>query len=237
MSKAEERDIEEPALPRRRAVPAKLDCGTPAPKYFQTPKQLFRAIYCEALDLIVSLIKDSCEQLLLKAAACKDAYKDEFQTVTSFYVSDFDPDFDPRELEAHLSTFTHNILCVENETLSNVLAYLRSLSSHQQQLLSQVIKLAKLILVMPATNASSKRSFSALHRVKTYLRTRLNHLMLLYVHKDKTSVLCMVEIANDFVRESKYRLGVFGKFFSSDLADVQATVREKSTQTKVSFLE
>ncbi|KAI0231102.1 hypothetical protein LSAT2_018529, partial [Lamellibrachia satsuma] len=59
----------------------------------------------------------------------------------------------------------------------------------------------KLILVMPATNASSKRSFSALRRIKTYLRTtmaRLNHLMLLYVHKDKTSVLCMVEIANDF---------------------------------------
>ena len=31
MSKAEERDIEEAALPRRRAVPGKLDCGTTAP--------------------------------------------------------------------------------------------------------------------------------------------------------------------------------------------------------------
>ncbi|KAI0207300.1 hypothetical protein LSAT2_008046, partial [Lamellibrachia satsuma] len=56
----------------------------------------------------------------------------------------------------------------------------------------------KLILVMPATNATSERSFSALRRVKTYSRTtktqaRLNHLMLLYVHKDKTSALCMVQ--------------------------------------------
>ena len=65
----------------------------------------------------------------------------------------------------------------------------------------------------------------------------LNHLMLLYVHKDKTSTLCVVEIVNDFVRESKYRLGIFGKCVSSDLANVQATVRDKSTQTKVSFLE
>ena len=32
---------------------------------------------------------------------------------------------------------------------------------------------------------------------------RLNHLMLLYVHNDKTSALCMAEIANDVVRESK----------------------------------
>ena len=46
---------------------------------------------------------------------------------------------------------------------------------------------------------------------------RLNHLMLLYVHKDKTSALCMVEIANDFVRKSKNRLGIFGKNFSSIL--------------------
>ena len=162
MSKAEERDIEEAALPRRRAVPGKLDCGTAAPEYFQTPKQLYRAIHYEALDLIVSLIKDrfdqrdynvymNCEQLHLKAAAGGDVYKDEFLTVTSFYGSDFDP----RELEAHLSTFTHNIPRVENVTLSNVLAYLRSLSSHQQQLLSQVIKLDKLILVMSATNATS----------------------------------------------------------------------------------
>ena len=175
----------------------------------------------------------NCEQLLLKAAVGGDVYKDEFQTVTSFYGSDFDL----RELEAHLSTFTHNIPRVENVTLSNVLVYLRSMSSHQQQLLSQVIKLAKLILVMSATNATSERSFSALRCIKTYPRTamteaRLNHLML-YVHKDKTSAVCMVEIANAFVRESKYRLGIFGKFVSSDLANVQATVKEKSTQTKV----
>ena len=66
---------------------------------------------------------------------------------------------------------------------------------------------------------------------------RLKHLMLLYVHKDKTSALCMVEIANNFVRESKYSLGIFGKYVSFNLANVQGTVREKSTQTKVSFLE
>ena len=79
MSKAEDIYIEDPALPRRRAVPAKLDCGTAAPEYFQTPKQLYRAIYYEAVDLIVSLLKDkfdqrdynvymNCQQVLLKAA-------------------------------------------------------------------------------------------------------------------------------------------------------------------------
>ena len=45
------------------------------------------------------------------------------------------------------------------------------------------------MLVMPATNAVSERSFSALKRVKAYQRSitgegRLNHLMLLHVHME-----------------------------------------------------
>ncbi len=65
-----------------------------------------------------------------------------------------------------------------------------------QLLLSEVVKLMKLILVMPATKATSERSFSALKRVKTYLRssmtqTRSNHLMLLHVHKEITDSVQM----------------------------------------------
>ena len=51
--------------------------------------------------------------------------------------------------------------------------------------------------VLPATTATAERSFSSLRRLKTYLRTtmssqRLNHLMILHVHKDSTeSLICM----------------------------------------------
>ena len=44
MSKAEDIYIEDPALPRRRAVPAKLDCGTAAPEYLQTSSCRFSKI-------------------------------------------------------------------------------------------------------------------------------------------------------------------------------------------------
>ena len=46
--------------------------------------------------------------------------------------------------------------------------------------------------------------------------------MMLYVYKDKASVLCMEVV--DFVLESKHRLGIFGKCVASDLANVQVTV-------------
>ena len=90
-----------------------------------------------------------------------------------------------------------------------------------RSLLSEVVKLITLILVMPATNATSERSFSALKRVKTFLRSsmkqsRLNHLVLLHVHKDITDNLDMIDCANDFVSANEHRQQVFGNFSSSN---------------------
>ena len=70
---------------------------------------------------------------------------------------------------------------------------------------------------MPATNATSEHSFSALRRVKSYLRSttsqqRLNNLMLLYVHKQHTDSLDELSVANEFVGESEHRLQAFGQF-------------------------
>ena len=85
-----------------------------------------------------------------------------------------------------------------------IMKYFKSTLPVYRTFYSEVIKLLKLILVMPATNAISERSFSALKRVKTYLRTtmtqrRLNHLMLLHVHIDKTDNIDLKEISDDFV--------------------------------------
>lgn len=46
---------------------------------------------------------------------------------------------------------------------------------------------------------------------------RLNHLMVLYVHKDLTDSLDLIRVANDFVSKSEQRLTMFGKFQPSDL--------------------
>ena len=75
----------------------------------------------------------------------------------------------------------------------------------------------KLLLVMPATNATSERSFSALRRVKTYLRTTmtqqcLNHLMVTHVHKTSTDSLDLTNVAREFVAGREGRLRMFGDF-------------------------
>ena len=53
-----------------------------------------------------------------------------------------------------------------------------------------MIKAAETLLVMPATNSISERSFSAMNRVKTYLRStttddRMSHLMVLHVQQER----------------------------------------------------
>ena len=72
-------------------------------------------------------------------------------------------------------------------SLSVIVDFLKTLSLSAREMFSEIVTLVKILLVIPATNASSERTFSALRRIKTYLRTtmtqaRLNHLMILHIH-------------------------------------------------------
>ena len=67
----------------------------------------------------------------------------------------------------------------------------------------------------------SERSFSALRRIKNYFRStmlqsRLNHLLLLHVHKDLTDSLDLVSVTNDFTSNSEHMQSYFGKFTIED---------------------
>ena len=106
--------------------------------------------------------------------------------------------------------------------MQDALDFMRTRKPPQREQLSEVCKLFQLLLVMPATNAESERAFSSLRRVKSYLRStmsqeRLNHLMVLHIHKDRTDSLNAIDIANDFVSGSDHRQQIFSKFKTSDL--------------------
>ena len=217
-------NIDEPALPRKRKRTVRYESGNAAPEFHTSIEGYYRQAYFEVLDVICSTIEDrfrqpgyqlysNLEQLLLKAV-CKENYSSEFDFVTKFY----GPDLNVHALEMQLQIFATNFIMEGKKTsIKDILKYLRNISSAQRALLSEICIIAKLILVMPATNAVSERSFSALRRVKTYLRstmkqTRLNHLMILHVHKDITDSLNLNDIGNEFVRCSEHRLSVFGHF-------------------------
>ena len=196
--KANRLQVNEPALPHRRKVPRRFEEGREdTHSYPSTPEYHYRKIYFEAIDLIVNCITDRfnqpgfliyqhVESLLLKAANCKE-YQSELKFVLEFYGSDLDGS----SLSTQLEVFSTTCKTKSQEVyrLSDMVKLFKSLTPSQIELMSQVCKAFKLLLVMPATNAVSERSFSALRRVKSYLRStmtqqRLNYLMVLHIHKD-----------------------------------------------------
>ena len=72
--------------------------------------------------------------------------------------------------------------------LSEMIALFQKVDNNKRMLVAEVIKLVKLILVMPATNVVNGRSFLSLKRMKTYLHSttannRLNHLLILLIRQ------------------------------------------------------
>ena len=150
-----------------------------------------------------------------------------------------DTDLQQYKLEAQLSLLPEVVQAMGNDTsrfdIADLLDFFQSLGNARKLLLSEICTLGKLMLVMPATNAVSERSFSALKRVKTYQSStmgegRLNHLMLLHVHKELADGIDMVEVANLFVGDNQRRKQLFGKFSKNDLP-MKSTFASKATQT------
>ena len=84
-------------------------------------------------------------------------------------------------------------------------------------LFSQVEVLLRLINVIPLTSCEAECSFSALRRLKTWLRSTmsqklLNNIAVCHVHHDYIDDLNLELIANEFISANERRLKLFGKF-------------------------
>ena len=169
-----------PVLPRKKRAPRHLEVGDSTGYHSSTVEELYRRYYYEALDNAIATIKNrfnqpgyimycNIENLLTKAANQQD-FSTELQKVTDFYGDDLDT----RSLSVQLTNLaSHFTGSSDTVTLQDCLEYLRSLSDGGRSFYSEVCQVVKLLLVMPATNAYSERSFSVMRRLKTYLRSTM----------------------------------------------------------------
>lgn len=84
-----------------------------------------------------------------------------------------------------------------------------------KEMFSEVLRLIKIFYTIPVTTSTAERAFSALRRLKTYLRTtmnqpRLNHAMTICVRKERTDKINLDEIANSFITVNERRRNYFG---------------------------
>ena len=131
----------------------------------------------------------------------------------------FKNDLNSSNLQVQLEQFANLFQDKPNcsvDTLVEILSIFGTIKS-QKMLLPDVVKLARLFLVMPPTNASSERAFSGMRRIKTYLRNsttnnRLNHCMVVHVHAEDVDKMNTIEIAKEFIENSQAQLRIFGRF-------------------------
>ena len=184
--------VDDAEVPRQRKLPRKLDDGT-AGFCHDSVELFYRASYFEAIDLAINSIRDRFDQpgyamyrkledLLLNVCQRRE-YRDELQ-----YVCDLYQELDVSLLDVQLQSLQGQFVESDEFSIKACISFLQGLSPSARTYYSEVVKVVQLILVMPATNACSERSFSTMRRIKSYLRStmrqdRLNHLMTLHISK------------------------------------------------------
>ena len=132
----------------------------------------------------------------------------------------FEGDFNMEELSSELRVLKELFFIAfgqEKPSLSLIKGTFGKLSRGQRSLIRNVWRLFQLLLVLPATNATSERTFNAMRRIKSYLRctmgqSRLNHLMILHYHQDKTNQLKFEQMLNEYVSCNDVRKSTFAMF-------------------------
>ena len=161
------------------------------------------------------------EQMILSACVDHDQDLPIPESVENTYQKDFQmqslkvqlrllPDLIKRhgELTGHKICKVTNIRTVCEVMNSNPVA---------KRMCSELHLLLRLYLTIPVTTASAERTFSAMKRLKTYLRSsmtqeRLNHVLILNSMKARIGNIDLVQIAKSFISVNERRHNYFGKF-------------------------
>lgn len=85
----------------------------------------------------------------------------------------------------------HNSLHIKQVTNVRTICDLMNEMEASKSMLSEVYQLLQIFFTIPVTTSTAERTFSSLRHLKTFLRSsmtqpRLNNLMLMYVHREKT---------------------------------------------------
>ena len=147
-------------------------------------------------------------EILLSKALPDEDFDHELQQNPSF----FSNDLHKFKLETQLKTLTH-IVDEKKVGIKDAVTIISSLNASKKLLVCEALKLVKLILAVPPTNAVSERLCSTLHRFKFYLRSSitqelLSSCLIIATCKEKVDKLKLVEVANQFCFESEHHFSI-----------------------------
>ncbi|XP_031337201.1 uncharacterized protein LOC116166386 [Photinus pyralis] len=213
--------LQSPTLPRLRLrkVPRRLDSGSS--HEYSTPRKYFEKLFYEVIDLTLTSLNDrfqsdtinflnAVEDFILKKLGMSE------NVVTSFYNINGEEEFDPERLRLHRDMLLDAMQSAgisSPNCIMDVVQFLRA-NPEVASLIPEIKKLCRIILTIPASTCTAERSFSALHRLNTYLRSnlrqdRLNHVAVLHVHRDYTAALDLKPLMKEWISRSAQHSSTF----------------------------
>ena len=123
------------------------------------------------------------------------------------------PELDKDKLEIQLAMFKQ----YKVKTTADAVKILQEMNPETRGLFKDIETLVRLLLVVPVSSAEAERSFSALRRLKTWLRStmtqkRLNGVAVCHIHQDRLDKLDRKDIAQQFVQGNDRRRLLFGSY-------------------------
>ncbi|XP_068213365.1 zinc finger MYM-type protein 1-like [Palaemon carinicauda] len=179
-------DLDAIPLPRKKKIPKRLDQGLGFASNYchDSAEEFYRVEFFSVIDAAVLNIKeyftstDLTEYQDLSSVLLTGTHKPEI--ITKY-----------PELNESLNQqlyFFHNQF--KGSTVEDYRKIFADMVPEVRRMFPQVEALLRLLLVSPASSCTAERSFSALRRLKAWLRSsmsqqRLNHLMICHVHRDR----------------------------------------------------
>ncbi len=226
--------LDAPVMPRRKRIPVRFDSDSEGVN-FKQPVDYFRSIYYEFIDGVIGCVRTRFDQetfgvymkmenLLLDTINDKGKQSDyKYEQEVPSSIAYFSNDLDARRL-GNQPLIVAGCAPDENGIEHQVIGKVNSIDDFvaelskmrpSMRLYTEVNKLIRLLLTIPASSTTAERSFFSLRRLKTYARStmtaaRLNHVAILHVHQDRTDSLEDAETMRSFVAEVDTRSATFG---------------------------
>ncbi|XP_063050675.1 zinc finger MYM-type protein 1-like [Engraulis encrasicolus] len=215
--------VGEPKIPKARTVPRRLQDGgnSTGVRTYSDPKAYFQSLYFQVLDSYTACLNNRFSEAFKRAQLTEDALLAKITGDTGTLDWDstaLSKDVDVGRLEVQLEMLgdTCRARRLTIRSMHDLKEFFVS-DVGLKGLFTEVVKAIQVFYTLPVTTCTAERSFSALRRLKTYLRStmtapRLNHLAVLYTHKEHTDQIDLKKIANEFIGANGRRGEVFAKF-------------------------
>ena len=204
-----ELNMEEVTMPRQRKPPSRFT-GDATAHVATTITEHYRSVFYTMVDTAIQQLKErfSSSNGLNKYKALEDVL---LTGVVNDHVMAY-PEIDANDLQLQLPLFLRKRPI---RSVGQATSILRDMLPEVRGEFSEVEALVRLLLVSPASSAEAERSFSALRRLKNWLRrtmtqNRLNAVAVCHVHQNLLDNLDVKKLIEVFVSRNDTRRSMFG---------------------------